>query len=261
MGAHRFWRLALPPINLNNGTLLSDVEVRGAIGGADVSGSAMITSNFTPVEIAPLFDGNSGTQFYAQAFGSASLSLWLAFEFASATTLAEVFLRIPSGVLAPDHLRVDYRDAETGQWIPVSPALPIGVVADGTTVSFSGWAEPGPTAVLLDALQSSSTGTGAVAPMPLPGDLALLRDVYHGGLGRVTGTVKVRGTPDYAVFRRVRLIRERDGVFVQETWSDPVTGAYEFKYVDPSEKYTALSYDHTHNFRAVVADNLTPEAL
>lgn len=94
--------------------------------------------------------------------------------------------------------------------------------------------------------------------LPLP---VLLFDVEHGGRGRVSGTVKVKGTPDYAVRRRVRLIRDRDGKLIREMWSDATTGAYQFDYVDERERYTVLAYDYTQAFRAVVADNLTPEII
>lgn len=82
----------------------------------------------------------------------------------------------------------------------------------------------------------------------------------RGGNGTIAGTVKVKGTPDYPVSRRVRLYRDRDGALVGEQWSDPVTGAYAFTGLDPTQRYTSLAIDHTQNFRAVVADNLTPEA-
>lgn len=87
-----------------------------------------------------------------------------------------------------------------------------------------------------------------------------LRRVDYGGNGKVSGTVKIKGTPNVAVARRVRLIRDLDGVCVAETWSDPDTGAYEFLGFDPLERYTVLAYDYQQSFRAVVADNLTPEA-
>lgn len=87
------------------------------------------------------------------------------------------------------------------------------------------------------------------------------KDILHGGTGRVAGTVKVKGTPDYAVYRKVWLIDEHDGTLVREVWSDPVTGAYAFDNVSRDHKYTVLTYDYAHNFRAVVADNLTAEAM
>ena len=85
--------------------------------------------------------------------------------------------------------------------------------------------------------------------------------VHYGGKGRVSGTVKVKGSPSYAVRREVRLIRDRDGACIRATWSDPATGAYEFRYVDETQRYTILTYDYTHDKRAVVADNIQPEIM
>lgn len=89
----------------------------------------------------------------------------------------------------------------------------------------------------------------------------LVRDVWHGGFGKIEGTTKIDGTPDYAVSREVRLIVERSGLCIRSTWSDPITGEYSFENIDPAEKYTVISYDYEHNFRAVVADNVTPDAM
>ena len=83
------------------------------------------------------------------------------------------------------------------------------------------------------------------------------RDLEFGGIGRVRNTVKEKGAPDTPVHRRVRLVRERDGLVVREQWSNPATGAYDFQFVDALQTYTVLSYDHTLNCRAVSADGLT----
>lgn len=81
------------------------------------------------------------------------------------------------------------------------------------------------------------------------------------GRGRVAGTVKEKGTPDAPVYRKVRLLRERDSLLIREVWSHPVTGAYSFDYVDELQLFTVLSYDHTGAFRAVVADRIVPELI
>lgn len=92
--------------------------------------------------------------------------------------------------------------------------------------------------------------------------LVLSKDTQYGGRGKVVGTVKQKSLPaNTPLGRRVRLINERDGVVVREGWSNPDTGWYEFLDIDPSLTYTVLGYDHLHNFRAVVADNLTPELM
>ena len=48
---------------------------------------------------------------------------------------------------------------------------------------------------------------------------------------------------------------------MREQFSDAVTGVYDFKNIDETASYTVLSYDHLRNYRAVIADNLTPELM
>lgn len=83
------------------------------------------------------------------------------------------------------------------------------------------------------------------------------------GLGRVRGrTVEQedKHSPKVPVSRRVRLYRDRDGMLIREVWSN-AQGEYEFARIDSATSYTVLSYDHEGNFRAVVADRVTPEAM
>lgn len=78
------------------------------------------------------------------------------------------------------------------------------------------------------------------------------------GVGYIRNTVKKKSDPvNLPLRRRVRLFTEFDGRLIAETWSDAVTGEYEFLYLDPAARYTVISYDHEHNFRAAIADNLT----
>lgn len=86
-----------------------------------------------------------------------------------------------------------------------------------------------------------------------------VRDIYLAGRGSITATVKEDGTPtDTPVRRKVRLFRDRDGLMVRETWSNATTGAYSFTEIDENETYSVVSYDHNDNFRAVIADRITP---
>lgn len=111
-------------------------------------------------------------------------------------------------------------------------------------------------------IQRNTIVTLGVTPLPT----VSLREIGKGrydyivspnARGRVKGTTKDKGTPNVPVSERVRLYRERDGLLIRETWSTPGTGAYSFDYVDETETYTVISYDHGKAFRAVVADNLT----
>ena len=85
-------------------------------------------------------------------------------------------------------------------------------------------------------------------------------DIHFSGHGFIAGTVKEKGQPDQPLVRRVQLVSENTRVLVAETWSD-TEGAYRFDLIDPSQRYTVVSYDHKQMYRAVIADNLRPEMM
>lgn len=101
-----------------------------------------------------------------------------------------------------------------------------------------------------------SSVTQKLAPPPVS-----LLDAQHGGTGKIPGVVNIDDTPDYPVRRKVWLVRMRDAMVIRETWSDATTGAYLFTNIDRSQKYAVIAFDHTHVFNAVIADNITPEAM
>lgn len=86
------------------------------------------------------------------------------------------------------------------------------------------------------------------------------RNAYFSGPGVIAGTVKEKGTPDRPLVRRVQLISENTRLLVAETWSD-AAGDYRFEFIDPAQRYTVVSYDHEHLYRAVIADNLQPQLM
>jgi hypothetical protein len=82
------------------------------------------------------------------------------------------------------------------------------------------------------------------------------------GRGRIAGTVKEKATPtNVPLARKVRLYREPDGRLIRTTWSDPVTGAYEFCGIPLDYRYVVVSYDHLGLYRATIADNLAPDPI
>ena len=82
------------------------------------------------------------------------------------------------------------------------------------------------------------------------------------GVGRVYGTVARKTDPaNTPLKRKVRLLRERDGLVVRETWSDANTGQYEFRYIDELQTWTVIAYDYEQSFNAVIADGITPEII
>lgn len=79
-------------------------------------------------------------------------------------------------------------------------------------------------------------------------------------IGTIYGTVQAQqGELLQHVWRRVCLFIQRDGVFVAQTWSDKVTGAYRFERLDAAETYFVIAFDHTGMHRAVAANDLVPE--
>jgi hypothetical protein len=106
-------------------------------------------------------------------------------------------------------------------------------------------------------------GAAAAVPNPAPINASTLTlgDWLDPGNGRVRGTVNAKGTPNTPVHRKVRLIRESDGLVVREAWSNGATGAYDFQGLRMDYLYTVLSYDYTGAFRAVVADGQIPEVM
>ena len=88
------------------------------------------------------------------------------------------------------------------------------------------------------------------------------RNIYFGGTGQITGTVKEKASPaNLPLHRRVVLIDEATRLTLAETWSDASTGAYTFANLEPAFKYTVLAYDYTGAYRGVIADGQIPEPM
>lgn len=86
--------------------------------------------------------------------------------------------------------------------------------------------------------------------------------VFCYGGGKITGTVKVKSSPqNRPIARRVCLFDERSKTLLATTWSDAETGAYDFRCLNRTRPYTVIAYDYEHNYRAEIADNLTPEPM
>lgn len=84
----------------------------------------------------------------------------------------------------------------------------------------------------------------------------------EGGNYRITGTVSEKSAPtNRPLARKVVLHRTLDGKRVAETWSNAVDGTYTFSYISGLYTYYVIAFDHEGNYRGVIADNLTPEAM
>lgn len=253
MAAHRYWRLNLPPQSISNGTQLSEVQVRGSVGGADISGSATKTST---ASTANFFDGNNATETYAFAGGNENLSLWIAFDFGAPTVVAEVYLRTgTNGTLAPNRLQIQYSD-DGVTWGYMAPMFATAAQGASTAATFSGFSELTPAA---GRKLGSSNRLGTTWPGAQQGHRkwggAIRRDVADGGLYRVAGTVAIDGTPATPVRRRVRLFHRQSGRLVREVWS-ATDGTFAFERIALAE-YLVVTDDYTRLYDAVAADAVT----
>ncbi len=121
-----------------------------------------------------------------------------------------------------------------------------------------------------DPLPGRSVGSrcAIAGSAPVPGYFAgrasavqLARDVEVGGLGTIYGTTKTKGSPNAPTKARVVLAHQRSKLPVRETWSDPITGYFEFRGIDVNQQFLTLAEDADGTFRPVAANRLTPEVL
>lgn len=106
---------------------------------------------------------------------------------------------------------------------------------------------------------ASRAGVSVATTLKAVPQAAQIKDVYFGGRGRITGTVKEKGTPSIPRRERVWLLREKDAYVIRELWSNQITGAYSFENIDETLRYSVLTYDHNKSYRAVIADNIQPD--
>lgn len=86
---------------------------------------------------------------------------------------------------------------------------------------------------------------------------------YYAGTGIIRGFLTVDG--EYTT-RKVRLYAKEEGILLSTTYSDPVTGYYEFRgYATPTEKigaeYFTTGHDYERLENAAIADFLLAETV
>ena len=281
----RYFRIYITANNGDAYTSMQEIELRALASGPDLTSPSTPSnqSSFFPNDYntaAKLVDNDLSD--YAKSTWvtatGAVLPQWVSFDFGVSTTLLEL-------AIWPQNLTAILARAPKDFQIQVSEDGVLWTTAVSFT-NITGWvAGTAKTFALVSTLTLIETnivrgrsapldvsvlGLGPVISYGTTANVPLLhlgvetgsvKDTTSGvlgqGIGRVRGTVKETGMPNSPVFRRVRLIRERDGMLMREVWSDKVTGAYDFTYIDELQTWTVVSYDHLHNYRAVVADNLT----
>jgi hypothetical protein len=126
---------------------------------------------------------------------------------------------------------------------------------------------PPPLVGFFRALANADLRAMNVSPPPLVGTVrgmaAVLQgdiDTDDGGKFKVFGTTKITGSPATATRVKVTLHDQLSGRVVRSQWTNSATGAYQFNYIRNGAFYL-VAFDHTKNYRAVIADQLVPEAM
>ncbi len=261
----RHWRLTILANTSGTTKGLAEFAMLGA-GGVDLSvgGTASASSVSGSFSAANAFDKNTATEWQTVSTGNAES---ISYDHGAPVVAERVRISWTSNAnLMPlngvTSLRLQHSDDGVSWSRALMLSLTSGDFVAGTTAEFA--------LNDLSAITTEPVGgfvfAGSALPtgMPtiyLPDGEVSYRDFEFGGFGRIAGTVKKDADPDIPLKRRVRLHREQDGLLVREVWSHPVTGAYSFDYIDATKQYTVITYDYLHDYRAVIADNITPEAM
>lgn len=108
------WRIYVTATQGNGWISLSEVEMRGSVGGADQcsGGTPSASVGSTPTNV---FDNNTGTFWQS---GSNTFPIWIRYTFASPVYVHEVSMRIASGLNdGPHTFSIQYYDGAS--WITV----------------------------------------------------------------------------------------------------------------------------------------------
>lgn len=268
MATARYWRLVI----LANASFGQKTVAELAFldtGGTDLStGGTPFASSSFPGAFGPdkAFDRNN-TTFWASANNTSTTPEHLGYDHGVDVTPVKIRVRWANAGVSPlppgaEALRVQYSTDNVVWSTSFFLTLTSGAIAVDSESEFA--------ILSIDSLTTTSGNGFCFASSATPTTLAAeylpdskhaFRDFEFGGFGRIAGTVKEDGSPDVPVKRRVRLHREQDGLLAREVWSHPTTGAYSFDYIDATKRYTVITYDYEHDYRAVIADNITPEAM
>ena len=267
MAVHRYWRATRFEAYATGDLELSALQL--IAGGVRVDAPATLTASAAP-DVSGVLANLQDTDLTTSARWSAQAARTLAIDWDFGASPQDVATLRPAGdshFRYPLFAQLQWSD-DAVVWEVQDTYLGIawpgaGVLAPLALNTLQCRTELANPPVMLLAPVPPVYGLMALATPPVlrvqDGFADRITGVLGTGRGRVRGTVKV--TPNTPVQRRVRLIREVDGMVIREGSSDPVTGAYDFQFVDELQKWTVVSYDFENLFRAVIADNLTAELM
>lgn len=265
MPTAQHWRLVIPSTASGYAELTEVAFLNAAGTDLSVGGTASASSEFSGTySAAKAFDKSDATS-WSSTFNS--FPAYIQYDHGAPVDVEGIrilFTNLSGVSVNMGSLRVRYSSDATTWSDEMLLKVGSGLYAPTSAVAldFGLYALSDVQTVLQDVVAFVSTPTlSGLNPIFFPDALHLYRDFEFGGFGRIAGTVKKDASPDLPVKRRVRLHRETDGLLVREVWSDAATGAYSFDYIDETKVYTVITYDYLHDYRAVIADNITPEPM
>lgn len=236
--------------------------------GADLStGGTASASSFNTGFVTPdkAFDKDLGTQW---TNASSDIVPHLTYDHGSAVDVVQIRINLGSlGSFAASDSNIRWSVSDDGTtWSRPAPVrLVSGTIAANTEATYDLIQHADLTFHGLESAFLPFAGSALPSGMPttfLMDATAPYRDTEFAGAGFIAGTVKRDADPsDVPLKRRVRLHREQDGMLIRETWSNATTGAYSFPWINETWRYTVITYDYEHNYRAVIADNILPELM
>lgn len=263
--AYRYWRVNLRTNNGNGRTWVYDLEMRGSIGGPDltVPGGPFTVNAQDNTEVGlRAIDGSTTTAWNSGASPGVPVAIGT-YDFGTPVVIAEIAIRHTSG----------YDACVWGSWVSASN--------DGVKWVIFGpsFGTNGPEAWTYNALHPvaltveadpgairAELRAAALAPTSWPASsITPYAQIKHGmafagfdvGPNRIQGTAYVKGTPNTPAYRKIRLHERASGRVVREVWSDPITGSYVFdKLPLAAEAYYVIVFDHLSVHNAAIKDRI-----
>lgn len=261
MPAARYWRLEMQGRS-SAITYCGELVLRTTAGGAQgaTGGTPISSADYPGYPKANAFDGNPSTLWLPS--NGANVFGWIGYDFGAGNEkdIVEVAVDLTGhqAVSTPEYMQMGY-SLDGTNWIQtypiVRPAQELAVFTFAIAYS-SDFAPPKLKGDAWRVIPGWPSGGFVVKGR----GNAARPDKQDGGGYHLSGTVKVDGTPDIPVSRRVLLLDHDGARPVREQWSDPITGAYDFRNI-ANKPYFVIAFDHTNNFRAVIADRVLPEPM
>lgn len=264
MSAYRYWRINLSTANSNGRIWLRDLELRGVIGGPDltVPGGAFTVNCQDSTEVGlRAIDGNPTTAWNSGDSPTAPMRVAQGtYDFGAPTEIVEVAFLFTDEHVAPSAGSWVSASNDLVNWAVFSPSFGVGQNLTLNTLSaipllFSSPTSPAGNVAGKTSRLSTSWPAGGATRSP-PSQARYGSDV---GRYRIDGNVYIDGTPDVPVSRRVRLFDRQAARLIRETWSNAATGSYSFENLPlMPDGYFMISSDHTGVFNAEVKDRIQP---